>query len=150
MGIREQWAELSTGMQVLVGLGIGGALLAVALPVIVIGGAVVASFVLGMGGGEAAAADAPQVLMEFEYEQSGSESVGDTPTSPGELTIIHDGGDDVEASKLSIDVGSETVDWSDESGTVEPGENTTVEAGSDEVVQVVWESNGEARIIGEW
>ncbi|MBX0287153.1 type IV pilin N-terminal domain-containing protein [Haloarcula salinisoli] len=137
MGFREQWAELGTGVKVIIGL----VLLVGLIPLLVILAAIVASFVLGFGsGGEAAAA--PQASWGYEYNE--------TNESSGKLTIIHEGGDSIEVSKLTVEVGSDTVDWDADSERISVGDSTTVEAGPDEVVRVVWRSGGEETIIGEW
>ena len=65
MGLRETWNELGTGLQVLVGLGVGAVLLVAAIPIVVVLAAVVGSFVLGVGDPGAAGPEAPQASFEI-------------------------------------------------------------------------------------
>jgi len=140
MGFREQWGDLGTGGKILVGVAVAGVMFIVGLVLLVVLSAVIASFVLGLGSSADPAA-APQGSWGFDYDA--------TNESSGELTITHEGGDSVEASKLTVAVGSRTVDW-DGSGTISVGDSTTVEVGPDEVVRLVWGSGEEETVLGEW
>jgi len=132
MTFREQWGELGTGVKLLIGLG----LLVVLVPLLVIVAGIVASFVLGMGGGEAATA--PVASWSFDYSGSSEE-----------LTITHESGDSIDAAAIDVEVESRTVDWAG-NGTVEQGDSTTVEAGPDDRVRVVWHGDDGSETLGEW
>lgn len=123
MGLREQWNELDTGVQILVGLGVGAVVVLIAIPVVLILAAVVASFVLGMGDPEAGAPETPQV--SFDFDLDAEESMV--------LTITHAGGDTLRAEQLSIEVGDSatvTVQPADTVGLVWTGEAESVTLGS--------------------
>jgi len=136
MGFREQWSGLGTGVKILIGLGV----LAVVIPVFLVLSAVVASFVLGFG--DSGAASAPQASWEFDYTA--------TNASSGELAITHDGGEAVDASRLTIEVDYAQYQWKDGDGSVTNGDSTTVEAGPDDAVTLLWERNEETRIMATY
>jgi len=128
MGLREQWGELDTGVKILVGLGVGLALLVIAIPAIIILSAVVASFVLGLGDAESAAPEELQVSMSFDYD-------ADTEA----VTILHDGGDSIDAGRLTVRADDRRVAWDDSDSTVTAGDRTTVPAQPGTDIRVVWE-----------
>ncbi len=92
----------------------------------------------GTAQGSASENQAPQVSMEYEFE------------SASELTITHAGGDDVDASNLSIEIGGTAIgsgaaEWeiSGWDGTVQTGDSLTLvdSSGTDhsgEEIKVVW------------
>ena len=141
MGLSETWNEMDSGVKVLVGLGVvlaGGFFLLLAIPVLVVLAAVVGSFALGLGDAEAAAPEAPQVSMNFEYDEA-DEAV----------TITHEGGDNLEQARVRVQVGDQRLGWDESGGTITPGDETTVGVERGQTVEVVW--LGEQRqILGSY
>jgi FlaG/FlaF family flagellin (archaellin) len=133
MELRERWNELDTGMKVLVGLGVGGAVLLITIPVVLILAAVVGSFVLGVGDPEAGAPETPQVAMSFDYDDSA-------------VTVIHDGGDTLDASKVVLEVGGRSTGWETTDGEISAGDSTTVTIDSGQRLTVVWRGEEEATL----
>jgi hypothetical protein len=65
----------------------------------------------------------------------------------GTATLSHIGGDSVPLDRVTVQAGREAVDPG--SGTLSPGDSTTVEVGSVDSVRVIYESpNGQAIVIG--
>jgi len=128
MGLREGWGELDTGVKILVGLGVGLALLVIAIPVLIVLSVVLASFVLGLGDAESAAPEEPQVSMRFDYD-------ADTEA----MTIVHEGGDSIDAEQLGVRVDDRRFQWDDSDGTVTAGDRVTVPAQPGADIRVVWE-----------
>jgi flagellin-like protein len=124
-----------------------GVILMVAITVIL--AAVIATFVLGLG--EQVSDTAPQVSFDFDYDESN-----------GELTITHEGGDDVSASEMFVRGSGSDGDWSSDGAdtSVSYGDNTDINAGnsvtvsvsSDDTVRIVYEpsSGGSSATIGKW
>lgn len=105
-------------------------------------GAVVSSFVLGLG--DEVSETAPQTGFSFTYESSGSGTADFADGSAdGNLTIIHAGGPEIPASQLGITGGAGgTVRWDD--GSFDPdsevavGDSVSYAMNSDETVRVTW------------
>jgi FlaG/FlaF family flagellin (archaellin) len=138
MTLREQWKELDTGLQIVVGLGVGAAVLLIAIPVILILAAVVASFVLGMGGPEAGAPETPQVSFEF-----------DTADDLSSATITHDGGDTIQADRLTISIGDRSTGWAG-AEEVSAGVSTTVETQPGDTITLVWRGEEESATLARF
>ncbi|WP_089816660.1 type IV pilin [Halomicrobium zhouii] len=109
-----------------------GVILMVAITVIL--AAVIASFVLGLG--DQAQQTTPQASFSFDYEQETSTAdifSHGSGVEDGLLTITHDGGDTIDAPRISIVGASSTSDLNlvtDSSGTGEYVSNDEVSAGS--------------------
>jgi flagellin-like protein len=126
-----------------------GVILMVAITVIL--AAVIASFVLGLG--DQASQTTPQVSFSFDYDSSATTSDysgGLQTSSPGVLTITHDGGDSVDENRLSFtDDSGNTID-SLNSGNSAIGDGSDVTAGtsmdikvdSDDTIRVIFTSSG--------
>ena len=112
-----------------------GVILMVAITVIL--AAVIGAFVLGIGANQETV---PQATFSFDYDT----------TDNGEVTITHDGGDNIDSARLTVKAQGFTADGSF-SGTVSSGSTATVttdaavgagngmEAGNK--VSVVWEAS---------
>ncbi|WP_435364560.1 type IV pilin [Haloarchaeobius sp. DYHT-AS-18] len=79
-----------------------GVILMVAITVIL--AAVIGAFVLNIGGSQEAA---PQANLAFSYDDGGTPGWGDT-TEPENFTVTHEGGDDIDASSISVTISGET------------------------------------------
>jgi hypothetical protein len=91
------------------------------------------------------------VSFAFDYDESADE-----------LTVTHEGGDDVEAQQLFIRGGNDEGDWTssgaDASSVYGPtsdigaGNSITVSVNADSTVRVVYEpsSGGSSATIGKW
>jgi flagellin-like protein len=108
-----------------------GVILMVAITVIL--AAVIGTFVLGLGGN---VSSAPQASFTWEYDQDASTS-GD-----GAVTLIHDGGDQLEATELSIaETDSSTSDATVTAGGSITAGGTIADAepyDSGETLRLVW------------
>jgi len=137
MGLRETWNDLDTGGKILVGFGVGAAALVIAIVVTVVLAAVIASFVLGVGdpGG---AQDTPQASFGF-----------DTADDLTSATITHEGGDTIQADRLTIEVGGRTVDW-EGVDAVSAGDSTTVETQPGETITLVWQGEEESATLAQF
>jgi FlaG/FlaF family flagellin (archaellin) len=102
--------------------------LVVGVVLLVVLAAVVSSFVLGVGS-EGGAPEAPQVSMDFEYDDT-TEAV----------TVTHAGGDSIDAAALTVVVDGQQFAWNgtDADGRVSAGSSTTVSAQRGATVRVVW------------
>lgn len=122
-----------------------GVILMVAITVIL--AAVIASFVLGLG--DQAQQTTPQASYTFDYDQgttpSGSEGTdfeGDLG-SGNTLDITHDGGDTIDAARLSASDGSNDFGF-DESGalgsgtSMSAGDSVTAEIDNDDTVRIIF------------
>jgi hypothetical protein len=95
--------------------------------------AVVGTFVLGISGGTGGgrATRPPQVAFGFEYD-------GDT----GRVTVTHEGGDTVAASRLLLAYESDGTRieerWRDDDGDVQAGDSVTTRRAVDTRLRVVW------------
>jgi|AntDeeMinimDraft_4_1070355.scaffolds.fasta_scaffold01356_8 flagellin-like protein len=122
-----------------------GVILMVAITVIL--AAVIASFVLGLG--DQAANTTPQASFSFDYEQSSSPTGSEGTDFEGDLgggntlDITHDGGDTIDAARLSASDGSNSFDF-DESGalgsgaSMSAGNSVTAEIDNDDTVRVIF------------
>jgi flagellin-like protein len=124
-----------------------GVILMVAITVIL--AAVIGTFVLGLGG--SVQQTAPQASFTFDYQEGASlpstvcNPDGGTSASP--LSVTHDGGDSVEASRISVVENGSSSDWtscSSVTGTISAGDTANVNVGSATSVRITWASqNGE-------
>ncbi|WP_267640435.1 type IV pilin N-terminal domain-containing protein [Haloarchaeobius amylolyticus] len=122
-----------------------GVILMVAITVIL--AAVIGAFVLNIGGSQEAA---PQANLAFSYDDGGD---GWSDTQTENFTITHEGGDDIDASALTVRFSNQantsmTDTWSaGQSKTFELNSSTywggTEPSGyaSGDKIQVVWESS---------
>lgn len=113
-----------------------GVILMVAITVIL--AAVIASFVLGLG--DQAQQTTPQASFSFDYED-GATSTDDswsTEGSDGLLTITHDGGDTIDATRLSVVGSSDSTggDLTDSDNDPQYDDTAEVSAGSNIVIGV--------------
>lgn len=134
MGVRETWSELGTGVQLLLGLFVGGVVLVVGIVVLVVLAAVVGSFALGMG--ESTGTASPEVDFTGEYDAS-SET----------FEITHQGGESVQAATLTVEAGDRTSQWADEDSSVTAGDSMVVDATSGTTVRVVWDDGTESMVL---
>jgi len=134
MSLRESWNELGTGEKLLIGLVVGVVLLAVALVVLVLLAAVVGLFVLGMG--SESVATAPQASFAFEHD-----------TAATETTVVHEGGDPIDADALVIEVGGERTQWVDADGTVEAMDSFTVDVRPGDRIRLVYEGEETTEVL---
>ncbi len=144
-----------------------GVILMVAITVIL--AAVIASFVLGLGGNQQAT---PTASFTFDYTQQGQDSNenADGDNDYNYLSMTHDGGDTIKASELYIrgsGVGNENIDsasdvtadnqWEDgdetwpatatsttkgDESAVAAGDRIYTSAQSDYDVRIVWQPGG--------
>jgi len=132
------------GRSMLVWALIGIAVLVVAIPVIVVLAAVLASFVLGLGD---SAELTPQVSFEYEYSEDGSE-----------LTVVVVGGDAFDPDQVTLEGtgfdGAGTT-WAQQAGTeafVTDGDQVTLTGVEDDFeLEIVWQSaeSGDRHILAQ-
>ena len=134
-----------------------GVILMVAITVIL--AAVIATFVLGLG--DQVSTTAPQASFSFDYDEGDCHDGCDTDEDCG-LSIVHDGGDTIDATELYIRGpvnGAENDDWVNlpdssysSSDTISAGSGLTVDVSSDDTVRVVWEpaEGGDSATLGKW
>jgi len=131
-----------------------GVILMVAITVIL--AAVIGTFVLGLG--DQVQDTAPQAQFTFDYSEDGTAMTSDSDlfttaddSASGDLTVVHDGGDSISDSALTLsdDDGSTASPWSSE---VSAGSSVTVDAGSGDTVRVVWSDDSEENTatLGKW
>ncbi|WP_224334548.1 type IV pilin [Haloprofundus halobius] len=112
-----------------------GVILMVAITVIL--AAVIGTFVLGLG--DQVGNSAPQASFDFDY-------------SSDEVTITHDGGQDLKGSELRVE-GLDGVNFDDESTFVSGQELVSDEdvPDSTETIRIVWENpaGGSSTVIAE-
>jgi len=125
MGLRETWNELGTGGKIVVGLVIGGVVLFVGILLLVVLAAVIGSFVLGMG--SESVATAPQASFAFEHD-----------TEAGETTIVHEGGDTIDADRLVVEIDEQRAQWDDPDGSVEAMDSFTVDTQPGDRIRLVY------------
>jgi flagellin-like protein len=122
-----------------------GVILMVAITVIL--AAVIGTFVLGLG--DQVSNTAPQASFSFDYNDANTE-----------LTITHDGGDQLAESNINV-VGASSgetgnTDWTGSGGTTEEfgaGSSITVSGVQPgDTVRVVWSSSngGDTATLGKW
>jgi flagellin-like protein len=114
-----------------------GVILMVAITVIL--AAVIASFVLGLG--DQAQNQTPSVSFSFSWDDSGSGSANqlyDSSETYGEVTITHNGGDDLDSDNVQVkdDDGNSVDSFS----ATTAGSSETYEAGEDDTIRVIWNS----------
>ncbi len=117
-----------------------GVILMVAITVIL--AAVIATFVLGLG--DQVSNTSPQTSFSFDYEGS-------------QLTIIHDGGENIDAGELRITGADDTGTWADlksigDGSVISAGKSLSVDAGTGDTVRVVWEPSegGSSATLATW
>ena len=134
-----------------------GVILMVAITVIL--AAVVGTFVLGFAGD--VRESPPQTSLAFDYEASAD--TGETACDlsaggaggDGELTVAHEGGDDVDADALDLVTGADRTGWgdcSDDGGTVTAGDTAAIDVERNQTLRVAWEApNGDASsVLRRW
>ncbi|WP_276275855.1 type IV pilin N-terminal domain-containing protein [Haloarcula regularis] len=112
--------------------------------IVVILGAVVSVFALGIG--ESVDSTVPSANFEFEYESSG-----------GEVTVTHSNGDSLSGSQVRF-AGAATeqtsfggTDWG--TGEISAGDSATVKVDRGETLRVVWQADdgsGQTATLGEY
>ena len=118
-----------------------GVILMVAVTVIL--AAVIASFLLGMGGSVDAA---PQASFGFEFDDGGDGTFG-SGADGDSVAITHRSGNAIETSRVDLVVAGTRVTPDDWSGEITAGEtetfveNSSVAMASDDEVSVVWSSS---------
>jgi flagellin-like protein len=132
-----------------------GVILMVAITVIL--AAVIASFVLNLGGSQSAA---PQVSFEFEYSEGASSDEFASGTADGDLTITHGSGDSVQAGRLSVTdqdgdntLSGETVFSAlAAESQVSAGTSGTVGVESDDTIRIVYtdDSGEDSTTLATW
>ena len=139
-----------------------GVILMVAITAIL--AAVIATFVLGLG--DQVSNTAPQASFSFDYD-AGTDRNGTSPPSPstndGHLTVVHDGGDTIEAGELFVrgaSQSSENGDWTSAGNEPFGGASSQIKAGNSikinvqdsDTVRIVYEdsSGGNSATLGKW
>ncbi|MEF8809201.1 hypothetical protein [Natronomonas sp.] len=86
-------------------------------------------------------ATVPQVSFGFDHDIDAEQ-----------LTVQHEGGDNVEASQLRFEADTETTVESDFAGTVSAGDTATLSVPSDATVRIVWTSTEEdhSATLAKW
>lgn len=129
MSLRETFSELGTPLKVVIAVFVG----CFSLFALVIGGAVVGTFVMDTGEGVNSAAP------EASFSAS---------TTDGAMTITFEAGGDVEATNLFVVVDDTKRSWADLSGTdglLETGDSVTIDADRGTSVELVY-AGGNSRI----
>ncbi|MFC7177678.1 type IV pilin N-terminal domain-containing protein [Halosegnis marinus] len=81
--------------------------------------------------------DAPRANFSFEY-------------ADGSVTITHEGGENIDAKRLTVTVDGAPADASF-SGTVSAGDSVTVSGvGSGDVLELVWRADGESVVVARF
>jgi len=129
MGVRQWWQEQRTAVQAALVVGV----LFGVVVVTVVGAAVLGTFVLGVGDPVGTAPEA-----------SFSVDSGD-----GTVTVAHGGGESVDPSALTLEVGDRTVSWSPPDGSVDEGDEVVVEdVESGTEVRLLWTGeDGEETVL---
>lgn len=130
VSISDQLSELSTPAKVLVIVGGVGILLIGLVIAAVISAAVVATFVLELGGSSSVGSDpskqSPGVAFEFDFDDEAHD-----------LHVTHAGGDSFSNDSVHIEMNNTTTTWSTE--TVTAGDSTVVSnVDTGDTVRVVW------------
>jgi flagellin-like protein len=131
-----------------------GVILMVAITVIL--AAVIASFVLGLG--DQAQQNTPQASFSYDYDTSGTNSWTGSPAptlandgtsgNEGYVTITHDGGDTIEAGRLSVSDGTDTLQFAgsdspySSSSEITAGTTTTTEIDNNDEINLVYTNEG--------
>ena len=136
-----------------------GVILMVAITVIL--AAVIGTFVLGLG--DQVSNTNPQASFTFNYDSSaGSATCGATQLgSDGDLTVTHDGGDEITGSQLFLTDGATKLAWETNSDAddncggasdVSAGNEVTVGAGNGDTVRMTWQSSdgSDTATLGKW
>ena len=142
-----------------------GVILMVAITVIL--AAVIGTFVLGLG--DQVQSTSPQASFSFDFDSSvhdattagdqdlfvGSDDGTSSSDEAGELTVTHEGGDEVVDSRMEAtdDDGNGPYDLYASAGNdVTAGQSDSFIVGSDDTVRVVWSSaDGESSAtLGQW
>ena len=133
-----------------------GVILMVAITVIL--AAVIATFVLGLA--DSLSNTAPQATFSFDYDQSagngGDDDFSSTGTSDGTLTVIHNGGDPIEAGNLRAIGGVAEVNVEDAFGSTSSkltaGSSFDYNTDTDDTVRIVYstESGDSSATLGRW
>jgi len=126
-----------------------GVILMVAITVIL--AAVIGTFVLGLG--DQVQSSAPNTNFQFAYSDTNND--GYSANSDDEVTITHNGGQDIESSQITVSQSGSTS-LTDASGsswptTIDTGDsNTYTQANGGETVRVIWNSpsGGSSNTIG--
>jgi len=131
-----------------------GVILMVAITVIL--AAVIATFVLGLG--DQVSNTAPQASFSFDFDEGSASGVTLTDAGDnGDLTITHDGGDTIDASRVTIQAspGGSAAGGTDvyTSGSkVMAGSSTTVNVDTDATVRVIYtgQTGDSSATLGKW
>lgn len=134
-----------------------GVILMVAITVIL--AAVIGTFVLGLG--DQVQDNAPQASFTFDYDEgaTGTDdwSTDYAATSTGGLSITHDGGDAIQAARLSVKGGESDQTYGGGSpyadgSSISAGDSVAYAAASDDTVRVIWSaSSGDSTAtLGKW
>ncbi|GGK59022.1 type IV pilin [Haloarcula sebkhae] len=124
-----------------------GVILMVAITVIL--AAVIASFVLGLG--DQAQQATPQASFSWDYD-AGTTDGGDwgkelaQDSNDGQVTITHDGGDTIEAGRLSLTDGEDTLQFDgnpyDSDSEITAGTTTTAVIENDDELSLIYTNEG--------
>ncbi|NLV12993.1 type IV pilin [Haloarcula argentinensis] len=124
-----------------------GVILMVAITVIL--AAVIASFVLGLG--DQAQQATPQASFSWDYDAD-TTSDGDwsgelaQDGTDGQVTITHDGGDTIEAGRLSLTDGKDTLQFDgspyDSDSEITAGTTTTAAIENDDELSLIYTNEG--------
>jgi len=131
-----------------------GVILMVAITVIL--AAVIASFVLNLGGNQSAS---PTVSFEFEYEEDSSTTTTPDFGGDGDLTITHQSGDSVQAGRLTIleDGGSkeelgQDIFGGSSSSQISSGSSGVISVDADDTIRIVYtdDSGEDSTTLATW
>lgn len=132
MGVKQWWNEQSSGVKLLVGIGLvlGFVFL---LGIAVVGFAIVGSFVVGVDGG--GQATAPQAAFDCSFEDD-------------RAVMTHNGGDALDPATITVEEASES-DVTMPDGEMGPGDEIVVQGASE--ITLRWDDpdSDESAIIGE-
>lgn len=126
-----------------------GIILLVAIAVIL--SAVVGKFALGLG--DQVQDFAPNTRFAFDFDTTVTGETcglsGGGGPNKGELTMTHEGGDNIDESQLTlVDNNGNRASWNDCSSTavseINSGDQATPEVDSDDTIRIVWESENNA------
>ena len=129
-----------------------GVILMVAITVIL--AAVIASFVLNLGGNQSTT---PQASFEFEYSEDGATGTFEDGSPSGTLDITHQSGDSIQASRLTIiDEEDNSVDGDTSDGwdvtQVSSGDVASVAVDSDDTIRIIYtdDSGEDSTTLATW
>lgn len=135
-----------------------GVILMVAITVIL--AAVIGTFVLGLG--EQVQSTTPQVSFTFDYDEGATTGTlcglsDNDGTDEGDLSITHDGGDQIDEPRVSIsDTEGGSSGWnacaSNDVPEINAGDTADPEVDSDDKIRVIWTAagGGTSGTIGQW